>query len=273
MAVPVPFSRFALGALGCVVVAALAAGQEPPPKPTEGKAGITIDRLSWSKSVDGEAAVRVLEVRNDFGDVRARLTEDRTAEAWGVVQRLDRGGAGVGWTVERRGDVVALTVTYPQGRVKDDDPDPPKDSYDRLDLTVFVPQGVRLEATTLRGMVEARGLKSDVSARTAKGSIFVSATGAIRARTASGPVQVLPKPSPGQATSIVESESGPVTVTLPPDAAVRYRAETSGSLLAELKGKRTVEAGRTLFEGNVGRGGPTLLVVSTSGQVEIRTAR
>jgi hypothetical protein len=163
------------------VALALAAAVQPAPPPE-----VKIERLTWAKDVDGDAPIRTIEVRNDFGDIRARLAPDRRLDMLAVVQRLDPGPEGVGFTVERRGDVVALTVSYPPGRVRDGEPDAPKTSYDRLDLTLFVPEGVTLGAHTLRGIVEVRGLRSDVRAATRDGSLTVATTGSLQARSAAG---------------------------------------------------------------------------------------
>src|SRR4029453_1062093 len=135
--------------------AAVAAAQESAPSPSPSPArAFDMDRLQWSKDVDGAEPITAIEVRNDFGDIRARGAGDRRLEATMVVQRLDTAGDKVGFTVERRGGVVALQIGNPPGRTPDSDPHPAKDSYDRLDLVVFVPRGVTLRAHTLRGRVE-----------------------------------------------------------------------------------------------------------------------
>ena len=182
----------ALFTLGLAAVAA-AAPQQPPAEPSASPSprAFAMDRLQWSKDVDGAEPITAIEVRNDFGDIRARAAGDRKLEATMVVQRLDLAGEKVGFTVERRGSVVALDVAYPPGRVRDSESHPAKDSYDRLDLVVFVPPGVTLRAQTLRGRVEARGLKSDVEASTLDGPIFVRTEGGVQARTDSGTVTAM----------------------------------------------------------------------------------
>src|SRR5688572_22669862 len=103
---------------------AAALGDVTPPSPAprveepRPHADLRIERLTWAREVDGDAPIRTLEVRNDFGDVRARLAPDRRLEALAVVQRLDQGKDAVGFTVERRGSVVALVVAYPPGRIR-----------------------------------------------------------------------------------------------------------------------------------------------------------
>jgi hypothetical protein len=242
-----------------VLLAVLA---QPSPQPE-----VKIERLTWVKEVDGEAPIRTIEVRNDFGDIRARLAPDRRLDMLAVVQRLDPGPDGVGFTVERRGSVVALTVAYPPGRVKDAVPDPPKASYDRLDLTIFVPEGVTLGAHTLRGMVEVRGLKSDVRAATRDGVIRVATTGSVQARTEEGEITASLDRSQGTGPLVLQSVSGPIQVILAPGPAVDVEVLTTGRVTSDfdLKDEKGHRVARR-------HGGPprTLLISSQTGPVELR---
>jgi hypothetical protein len=264
------------------LLASVRAGAQPPtpspePAPSEGTpdrlAGLRLERFHWSKDVGGEAPIRALEVVNDYGDVRARLVKEPTLEASGVIQRLDPGPAGVGVTVERRGSVVAITVAYPPGRQQDADPDPRQDRMDRLDLTVFVPAGVAFGARTIRGIVEARGLESDVTAATRAGDISVTTSGAVQARTVEGQVRVLLRPGSAQAPIVLQSVSGSLSLTVPAGADLDIRAETSGALSTDFPLKREAAAGRTRLSGVLGRGGRDVLAFSETGSVEVLSAQ
>jgi hypothetical protein len=264
--------------LALSLAAAATAQEAPAPSPTPGAPPpsareVTMDRLQWSKEVDGSQPITAIEVRNDFGDIRARGAGDRRLDATMVVQRLDVAGQKVGFTVERRGGVVALVVGYPPGRVRDDDPHPAKDTYDRLDLVVFVPPGVTLRAHTLRGRVEARGLKSDVEASTLDGPIFVRTSGGVQARTGSGEVTALldagAVTTPG-APMLLQSDTGPIAVVLPPQGDPDLRVETAGEVLSKLRLQRTRHAGHT--EATLGASPrPVRLVIvsSHSGRVTV----
>ncbi len=231
-----------------------------------------IERLQWAKEVDGPQPITAIEVRNDFGDIRARAAGDRRLEAWMVVQRLDPAGERLGFTVERRGEVVALVVAYPPGRVRDADPSLPKDSYDRLDLVVYVPKGVSLRAHTLRGQVEVRRLKSDVEAATLDGPIFLATSGSVRARSASGAVTALLDKEVLSAEGpplLLESEAGAIRVSLPPSAEAELRAETAGPLSTNLPVLRSEARGRTRATLAPASARRLLLVRSGSGAVTI----
>jgi hypothetical protein len=253
-----------------MLLASPAATQDPTPAASPSPS-LVLDRFTWGKEVDGPAPIRSVEVHNDYGDVRARFTDDRRLEAHAVIQRL---GAppGAGVTVERRGDVIALTVAYPPGRIQDSDPEPPKTSYDRLDLVVFVPAGITFAAHTLRGMVEARGLQSDVRAATRQGTIEVRATGAIDARSQDGSITAsLSEKSEGP--FLFRSEGGSITLTLPAAGGFDARAETSGALSTAIPLSRARHGDRTRAIGHIGPGGPLLLLSSATGRVELERAK
>jgi hypothetical protein len=244
--------------------------QSQPAEPAQAvPAAPRIERQEWAKELEGADPIRAIVVRNDHGDIRARFTAEPRLEAFAVIQRLDPGPTGVGFTVERRGSVIALTATYPPGRVQDADPDPPKAAFDRLDLTVLVPQGVTLDAHTLRGMVEARGLKSDVRAATHAGSIFVSTSGGAQLRTAGGAIDAYLSGDPGSGPLLLESESGAISANLPAQADLDLRVESGGAIVSDftLAPRRAPACPQ---EGRLGRGGRALVVYSVSGRVEIR---
>jgi hypothetical protein len=246
----------------------------PSPAPSAEAPGPVIDRLRWSKEVDGPEPITAVEIRNDFGDIRVRGTGDRTLDASMVVQRLDGNGDKVGFTVERRGGVVALVAAYPPGRVRDSDPHPPKASYDRLDLVIFVPKGVTLRAHTLRGRVEVRGLESDVEASTLDEPLFVRTAGAVQARTGGGALTVLLDREALAAAGppmVLQSDTGPIELWLPARGTPDLRVETGGTLDApRLVLRRSRAGGRTRAALGTAAAARAVVVSSRSGRVTVR---
>lgn len=250
--------------------------QSPPATPAPVSAPsarpLVLERSQWAKDVDGPEPITAIEVRNDFGDIRARLAADRRLEASMVIQRLDPAGDKVGFTVERRGGSLALVVAYPPGRVRDADAHPAKDSYDRLDLVVFVPAGVALRAHTLRGQVEVRGLKSDVEAATQDGPVLVRTSGGVQARTDSGEITVqldaaaLAGDGPPH---LLRSDTGAVTVLLPALADPELRIETAGEWVSNLDVTTTRHQGRTRVTSAARGAGRLLMISSRTGRVRV----
>jgi hypothetical protein len=257
----------------CLAAGSLGPAPQSSPSPSPPPREPAIERLQWSKSVDGPEPITAFDVRNDFGDIRARGAGDRVLDVSMVVQRLDPAGDRVGFTVERRGGAVALVVSYPPGRIRDANPHPAKDSYDRLDLVVFVPAGVALRAHTLRGRVEARGLKSDVDATTEDGPIQVRVTGTTQARTVSGAITVLPDAATLVAAGpplVLQSVSGPIDVTLTGQPGAELRVETAGEVVTALPVRRSRHGDRTrVVSGPDPRAVRLLLISSQTGRVTI----
>jgi hypothetical protein len=263
--------------MSCLAVALAAALLQPPspsPRPAAGPSApreVAIERLEWSRAVDGAEPITAIEIRNDFGDIRARPAGDRTLVASMVVQRLDPGPQRVGYSVERRGSTVALVVGYP-GRVQDADPLPRKDGYDRLDLAIYIPAGVALRAHTTRGLVEARGLRGDVEAATLDGSILLSASGTIRARTDTGDLtatvsaEAFGAPGP---PLLFETRSGAINLILPAEGNAEVRVETSAAVTSKVDLRRRAAGARTKATATLGAGERLVLVRSDTGRVHI----
>ena len=142
--------------LGLALGLGTARAQETPPV-SPAKA-FTIERFEWQAEAAVSQAVRHLLVRNDYGDIRARFAGDGVIMVTAVMQRLGS-APDIGVNVERHGDALAVTVVSPPGRRAVSGERPGKTEVDRADLVVYVPENAALEATSLRGMVEARRLK------------------------------------------------------------------------------------------------------------------
>jgi hypothetical protein len=226
------------------------------------------EHFEWGKDVDGEAPIRTLQLRNDFGDIRARRTGERRLAVSAVIQRLEPAQKGVGVTVERRGAALVVAAAYPAGHVQDSDPTPARDRLDRLDFTVFVPEGVMLEAATLAGTIEARGLSNEVVATTRSGAITLATSGAVHARTESGDVMAILSPAAGVRRLRLESDSGAISVSLPEALDLEIRAGSTGAVTGELFFKRRRVGPRTYAEVRLGHGGRTLYVFSESGSLD-----
>lgn len=250
---------------------------QPSPQPSPSPAAsprvkeMRIDRWDWTGSAELSAAVHRLVVRNDYGDVRARFAGDGLVNLHAVIQRLGS-DPDVGVNVERHGDTLTVAVVSPPGRLSVDQAELPKTAVDRVDLVVYVPAQAALDAESQHGLVEARGLKSDVRAVTGAGEIRVSTSAAVEARSRSGAVTVS-MGRDGAGPRRVESESGAVWVGLPADADLRLQVEAGGELSSEIElqpgaGTPPAHAGSALL------GKATQpVIVRSGGRVEIRRAR
>ena len=192
--------------VGVGTVRAQDARAAPPPK------DFTIDRFEWQAEPALSEAVRHLIVRNDYGDIRARLAGDGVLAVSAVMQRLGS-APDIGVNLERHGDSLVVTVVSPPGRRAVSAERLGKTEVDRADLVVYVPESASLEAASLKGMVEARRLKGSVTAQTLDGEIRAESEGPVRARSSSGDITVSVGGTAGSA-SLVEAGSGNVSVSL-----------------------------------------------------------
>ncbi len=122
----------------CLVSTSCRRRSGPVAVASPGARDLVIERLQWSKPVDGPEPITTFDVRNDFGDIRARRPGIGCSTCRWSSNGSTSAGDKVGFTVERRGNTIALVVSYPPGRVRDSVAQPAKDSYDRLR-----PRGVR----------------------------------------------------------------------------------------------------------------------------------
>lgn len=141
----------------------------------------------------------------------------------------------------------------------------------RVDFTVRVPAGVRLAARSVSGSVEARGLRSDVDARTVSGGVTVSTTETAQARTVSGSVTAILGSTAGTEPLAFKTVSGNVTVELPAGAAANVRMRTvSGGFESDFPLTTQGRMSRRQIEGTIGGGGRSIVLETVSGSVRLR---
>ncbi|MFN7940008.1 MAG: hypothetical protein U0X73_00295 [Thermoanaerobaculia bacterium] len=246
------------------------AGQVPATSPPSVPPAVRLERLAWSADQDPAAPIRRFLVRNDYGDIRARPSDGGRLEAYGVAQRLGPPEAAVAFVVERREAALALTVTPPAGHVQDTDPHPPQERVDRLDLVVYLPPDVALDATTMRGLIEVGGLESEVAVLTLSGAIRVATSGAVLARSASGAITAALESAAGDRPSWLTSGSGAILATLAERSSWQVRLASRGGIRAPASLRRERERDLDVVSGRFGRGERFLLATSDSGAIELR---
>ncbi len=233
-------------------------------------APVLLDRLAWGIDADGPHPIGRLEIVNFYGDVRARYAGDRRIEAAAVIQRLGPEAQRVGWVIERREETLVLFVTPPPGRIQDTDHQPAKAAFDRLDLVVYVPEGVRLRVDTLHGLIEGRGLRSDVEARSPLGDVLVTTSGALSVQAGGGRVYAAFGAGSPELPVVVSSRGGPVTVALPPTPDLSLRVESAGQVSTKLAVERSQIGPRNVVRATLGAGRRPVLVDSATGDVLVQ---
>jgi hypothetical protein len=226
-----------------------------------------IDRFEWQAEADLSRAVKRIVVRNDYGDVRARRAGDGRVFVTAVIQRLGS-DPDIGVNVERHDEALAVTVVAPPGRRAVAEERPAKTAVDRADMVVYVPEGATFEATTLRGIVEARRLKGAAYAETLDGDIRLDVGGAVRARSRGGNVTAAVGAA-ATAASVIETGTGTVWLSLADGSDYRLLVEPGGKVTSQiaLKEEEAVPRRRLTAVGGAAR--IPVFVRSEKGDVEI----
>jgi hypothetical protein len=165
--------------------------------------------------------------RNDFGDVRARFGGyEGKLEVLAVLQQFASEGAPLEVKLHDADGAMLVDVGY-----QDDNGERitrhTEGQRRRVDLVLLVPEGSSLDVQTSKGLVQLRGLHSDVRARTDAGEIQVrSIKGNVDVASQSGQLFVALPASENVETQRIGSESGDVRLMLSEDG--HFRIETRG---------------------------------------------
>lgn len=138
-----------------------------------------------------------------------------------------------------------------------------------VDFAVRVPAGVGLVARTVNGEVEARDLRSDVVARTVNGDVSLSTTGAARAETVNGSIDIAMGPLRGDLE--VETVNGSITLSVPAGLNAELDASTvNGGIESDFPMTITGRMDRRNVHAVIGDGGPALRLRTVNGAIAIR---
>jgi len=229
---------------------------------------------------------QVLEVRGISGDIRAEPasggTVEVTAEKRGRSSDFDEVEVRV---QQGRDGVTICAVYFPEDHPGNDcDLDGRGDRHHRdnlrvsVDFVVKVPAGVEFVGNTVSGDVEARDLRSDVTAATVSGDVIVSTSGTARASAVSGSLDIEMGSLDWRNLSF-HTVSGDITLTLPEALATDVDFESiSGDLDSDFDLRITSPQRRRWvgekLRGTIGDGGGRSLKVNTvSGDVRLRRMR
>lgn len=248
-------------ALSCLLGAAFGAaswGQKASP---EG----TIDNFRWTGPLAPAAEVSVL---NPYGDVRVRAAEGGEVEVSAMIQRWASQPATAEVRLVRRRGRLTIEVVYPAASAQD---------LRRVDLAVFVPAGAPLAVRTRNGLIQARGLESDVRLESAGGDVVLATTGAARVRSDRGDISAS-LGRDGTRASRLATRAGDITLSLPTDADARVKIRAAGKIA--VRGPARVERrtarktivslgqGTHLLSLDTRRGGVTLLSLTSQSMTD-----
>ena len=178
---------------------------------------------------------QALQIRNEFGDVRLRFGGfEHGVEITAVAQ------SPIGQTMPVvRFDALSATISTAL-------PDASLPVLgQRIDIVVWVPEKHRVKVNTLRGLVELRGVRSDVVVRSDSGDITARGVqGALDIETGSGAIEAAFSNHPVSAPQRVVTRTGAITVSFGPELNAELALATSALIATEYSVEITQKPGQ-----------------------------
>lgn len=166
-----------------------------------------------------------VQIDNPYGDVRIRFGGYEPKLEWRTVGQQ---GSGDGEIAISGVDGASFQVLarLPEGKVLAPD--------QRVDITVYLPQGHALEVLTERGLIEVRGVKADLKARSVSGNIaFRDIAGAVDVETGGGMIEGQLDPAPANARQRIVTTTGNIVLGVVDGLNAGLTMATSGVFATE----------------------------------------
>ncbi|WP_419859628.1 DUF4097 family beta strand repeat-containing protein [Candidatus Palauibacter sp.] len=239
-----------------------------------GAADTQAQDFEWQGAVDRGDAVTIRGVN---GSIVARAASGGQVRVEATKEADDDDPAGVRIEVVEDSRGVLICAVYPTRRGRDpnrcgrgDDYRMSVRNYDvEVHFTVEVPDGIDLEARTVNGAIEARGIAADVEARTTNGDITVEGSGEVSARTVNGAVEAVLRSQPTENLSF-RTVNGRIQVRLPDDVNADVDIRTvNGAIDTEFPLTIRGRWGPKSASGEIGGGGPEIELRTVNGGIAL----
>ena len=187
-----------------------------------------IKKARWSGLVKAKTVI----IKNMYGDVRLRYGgNENVIEYIGVIQNLDEGNSFT-ITNNTKNKVYSINVNL-------DKDTPIKKS--RVDLTVFIPTEKEVTVITDKGLIEAKGIKSNLTLKSDSGKIKVmKISGLINTENNTGMTSVTLKENiPAGTTQTFKSIYGNISLWISKNSHHDITVSTSGDIISDFSTKIT----------------------------------
>lgn len=227
------------------------------------------------------AAGRVVEIKGVLGSIKAEPASGNEVEVVAEKSAKRSNPEDVRVQVVEHAEGVTVCAVYPSGQAGKVNTCEPGDAHRmnvrdndvQVEFTVRVPAGIRFDARTVNGSIEARGLSADVDAHTVNGSIRLATSGLARAKTVNGSINA----SLGRANWTDELEfatvNGRIELSFPGDLNTELHAETvNGDITSDFPVTVQGRYSKRTVNGVIGNGGRGLRLKTVNGDMQIRRA-
>jgi len=261
---------------GSVVALILLAGGAPARAQNEKRTVFTESDFHWQGNLkEGQA----LEVINRNGDIEAVSATGDAAQVEGRKRDGDENELFI--EVVEYSDGVTICAVYAKdktpGRCHRGGVSSESSNWNwhghraKINFSVQVPRGVRLNAMTTNGGVRGHDLSSVVKAATTNGNVEVSTSEWASARTTNGGVRVAMGNAKWSGELELMTTNGSVHVTLPATAEFKVNAATTnGGIHTDFPITVQGSFSSKDLSGTVGAGGRELKVATTNGGIELK---
>jgi hypothetical protein len=240
-----------------------------------GAASAQSNEFSWRGSV---AAGRWVEIRGVNGRVEASAAAGGAVEVVATKRARRSDPSEVRVEVVEHAGGVTICAVYPSrdggqnvcapgggGRMNVQNNDVV------VDFVVRVPAGVHFRGATVNGDVEARGLQSDLDAKTVNGSINVQTAGHAEAKTVNGSITAAMGRADWAGSLDFSTVNGGIELQLPADLSARVEADTlNGDIQTDFPLTVSGRYSRRHLSGTIGAGGRELRLKTVNGSVHLR---
>lgn len=227
-----------------------------------------IERFDATHELGQATAV---EIRNDYGDVRCRVSDHNELSVVANIQRHQDDPRKAEVRIGEEGERITIEVVYPPA----DDDEAARITAEmekrRVDVSVLLPEKPRLVVETGDGLIEVKGLKAPLDASTRNGRIVARTASTVRARSVHGPLEVTFRTTDWEEPSSLLSQTGDIAVWLPPEAAILVEAETLGELSTDysIEIERRGPNDKKFAVARIGEGGGRRAIRSEKGKVRV----
>jgi hypothetical protein len=170
------------------------------------------------------AEAKPLRIRNDLGDVRLRFGGfEHQLEVHSVAQ-APNGASFASWRFDEATGLLDTALVDTKPIVKGQ----------RIDVTAWIPKGHAVQIDTLGGLIEVRGLKSDVVVRSNSGAITVRGVeGSLDLQTGAGSIEASITEFNSPKLQRLVTSTGVITAAFAPKFVGDLTLATSGLFASE----------------------------------------
>src|SRR5919206_3440527 len=235
----------------------------------------TDNTFTW----DGKmAAGSWLRIRNLNGSVNVERADGDVAQVRGEKQWRRGDPRLVRFQVIKDGDNVTVCALWDEDDLCDETGyhshghHHDEDNDVSVRFTVRLPNGVKMDASTVNGGVDVRGAQAEVVANTVNGRVDASSTtGPVNANTVNGSVHVRMDALTGDGDLTLSTVNGSVTAELPAKLDAELELETvNGNVRTDYPLTVTGRLDPHHIRGTIGSGGRRLRLKTVDGSIELR---